>query len=100
VAVLGEFGGLGFPVEGHKWSKNVWGYKNSADPKTWISEYEKLLAKTWELKDQPGLSGAIYTQLTDVESEGNGLVTYDREVIKLDLERAKAANTGKPPVQP
>jgi hypothetical protein len=100
VAVLGEFGGLGFPVEGHKWSKNVWGYKNSADPKTWISEYEKLLAKTWELKDQPGLSGAIYTQLTDVESEGNGLVTYDREVIKLDLERAKAANTGKPPGQP
>jgi hypothetical protein len=64
------------------------------------AEYEQLLAKTWELKDKPGLSGAIYTQLTDVESEGNGLVTYDREVIKMDIDRVKAANTGKPPVQP
>ena len=64
------------------------------------SEYEQLLAKAWELKDKPGLSGAIYTQLTDVESEGNGYVTYDREVIKMDIDRVKAANTGKPPVQP
>ena len=99
-AVLGEFGGLSLPVEGHKWSPNVWGHKKAADLKALTAEYEQLLAKTWELKDKPGLSGAIYTQLTDVESEGNGLVTYDREVIKLDLERAKAANTGKPPGQP
>ena len=99
-AVLGEFGGLSLPVEGHKWSPNVWGHKKAADLKALTSEYEQLLAKTWELKDKPGLSGAIYTQLTDVESEGNGLVTYDREVIKMDIDRVKAANTGKPPVQP
>src|SRR5262249_46328444 len=47
----------------------------------------------WDLQ-RKGLSGAVYTQLTDVESEANGLITYDREVIKVDLERVSAANRG------
>jgi len=54
-----------------------------------------LLAEAWKLKDELGLSAVIYTQLTDVESEGNGLVTYDRAVNKVNPERAAAANAGK-----
>jgi hypothetical protein len=57
-------------------------------------KYERLLQKAWELKEKHGLSAAIYTQITDVETEANGLLTYDREVIKVDLERASAANRG------
>jgi len=61
--------------------------------------YEKLLTKAWELKDKAGLSAVIYTQLTDVETECNGLLTYDREVNKVIAERAAAVNSGKlPPV--
>ena len=49
-------------------------------------------AADWKPAQAP-LSGAIYTQLTDVESEGNGLVTYDREVIKMDIDPVKAASS-------
>ena len=55
--------------------------------------YEKMLAKAWRLKEQ-GLSAAIYTQITDVETECNGLLTYDRQVIKPDVRRVNAVNTG------
>ncbi|MCX6930605.1 MAG: hypothetical protein NT154_46480, partial [Verrucomicrobia bacterium] len=56
---------------------------------------ERLLAKTLELKDTAGLSAVIYTQLTDVETECNGLLTYDREVNKVIAKRASRANSGK-----
>ena len=95
-AVLGEFGGLGLKVDGHTWGQKTWGYKGVADIEALTSGYEQLLAKAWVLRDQPGLSAVIYTQLTDVESEANGLLTYDRAVNKVDLARAAAANTGKP----
>jgi len=52
------------------------------------------LARAWKLKDEKGLNAAVYTQITDVETEANGLLTYDREIIKLDLERAAAVNKG------
>ena len=94
-AVLGEFGGLGLKVEGHIWGKQTWGYKGTADFESLTSAYEQLLAEAWKLKDELGLSAVIYTQLTDVESEGNGLVTYDRAVDKVNPERAAAANAGK-----
>ena len=48
----------------------------------------------YRLKDERALSAAVYTQITDVETEANGLLTYDREVVKLDLERAAAVNKG------
>lgn len=94
-AVLGEFGGLGLPVEGHRWTAKFWGYKGTKNSEDLTMGYEKLLIKAWEQHAAIGLSAVIYTQLTDVETECNGLLTYDREVNKVIPERAVAANTGK-----
>ncbi len=94
-AVLGEFGGLGLAVDGHTWSKQTWGYKGTQSIEDLTRTYEKLLAKAWVLKDKAGLSACIYTQITDVETECNGLLTYDREVNKVIAERAAAVNSGK-----
>jgi Glycosyl hydrolases family 2, sugar binding domain/Glycosyl hydrolases family 2, TIM barrel domain/Glycosyl hydrolases family 2 len=92
-AVLGEFGGLGLPIEGHLWtsgSKN-WGYRkyNTRDELT--AAYLKLASKLEPLVESR-LSAAIYTQTTDVETEVNGLVTYDREIIKMDPDKVYEAN--------
>ena len=95
-AVLGEFGGLGLPVDGHTWSQKTWGYAGTKNIEELTGGYEKLLAKTRELNATAGLSAVIYTQLTDVETECNGLLTYDREINKVIPERAAAANSGKP----
>src|SRR5262249_245633 len=59
--------------------------------------YCRLLSRAWDLMEDPGLSAAVYTQITDVETECNGLLTYDREVVKLDAEKAAAANRGEAP---
>jgi hypothetical protein len=93
-AVLGEFGGLGLRIDGHTWQKKTWGYRGTRDRADLTRRYEKLLQGVWRLKDKPGLSAAVYTQTTDVETEANGLLTYDRAVIKVDLERVAAANRG------
>ena len=94
-AVLGEFGGLGLPVDGHIWSKKTWSYEGAQNIEDLTQGYEKLLAKAWELNATAGLSAVIYTQITDVETECNGLLTYDREVNKVIPARAAAANSGK-----
>ncbi len=93
-AVLGEFGGLGLPLEGHTWlSKGNWGYKSFGNSKELTDAYVDLLSKLTPLIEKPGLSAAIYTQTTDVEVEVNGLMTYDRKLIKLDESRiTEAAN--------
>ncbi len=96
-AVLGEFGGLGLPVDGHTWSKKTWSYEGAQNIEDLTQGYEKLLAKAWELNATAGLSAVIYTQITDVETECNGLLTYDREVNKVIPARAAAANSGKVP---
>jgi hypothetical protein len=99
-AVLGEFGGLGLPLEGHTWqAKGNWGYRSYTDQKTLVSEYVKLLERLHPLVGEPGLSAAVYTQTTDVEIEVNGLMTYDRAVIKLDDKAAieAARNLHLPP---
>jgi len=93
-AVQGEFGGLGLPVPGHMWKERHWGYRGMADAEELTRGYEELLQMIYALKDDPGLSGAIYTQTSDVETECNGLLTYDRAVIKPDLGRVAAANRG------
>jgi Glycosyl hydrolases family 2, TIM barrel domain/Glycosyl hydrolases family 2, sugar binding domain/Glycosyl hydrolases family 2 len=93
-AVLGEFGGLGLGVDGHTWSKQTWGYRGTASQEDLTRKYERLLREAWRLKEEKGLSAAVYTQITDVETEANGLLTYDRAVIKMDLDRAAAANRG------
>jgi len=92
--VLGEFGGLGFQVEGHTWANKIWGYAGTSSREDLTRKYERLLQKVWKLKETHGLSAAVYTQTTDVETEGNGLLTYDRALIKMDPVRAAAANRG------
>jgi len=96
-SVLGEFGGLGLGVDGHTWAKKTWGYRGMANAQELTSRYCTLLRNVWALSHSRGLSAAVYTQITDVETECNGLLTYDRAVIKIDLVRAAAANQGRVP---
>jgi Glycosyl hydrolases family 2, TIM barrel domain/Glycosyl hydrolases family 2, sugar binding domain/Glycosyl hydrolases family 2 len=93
-AVLGEFGGLGLGIDGHTWTNKTWGYQGVRDKDDLTRRYEKLLKRVHELKEKPGLCAAIYTQTTDVETEANGLLTYDRAVLKVSPERVAAANRG------
>ncbi|MBI2824891.1 MAG: glycoside hydrolase family 2 [Planctomycetia bacterium] len=93
-AVLGEFGGLGLPLAGHTWqNEKNWGYRNLRTTDELNDGYLKLLANLRPLVGEPGLSAAVYTQTTDVKIEVNGIMTYDREVVKLDEQRAAAAAT-------
>lgn len=90
--VLGEFGGLGFPVTGHTWvNRDNWGYVRYPTLDSLWSGYRDLLTKVRAL-EATGLAAAIYTQTTDVEVEVNGLMTYDRGVIKLPRDAAQAAS--------
>ncbi len=100
-AVLGEFGGLGLPVPGHTWqNEKNWGYRSFADAGSLTTAYIDLVAKLFPLTDEKGLSAAVYTQTTDVEIEVNGLLTYDRELVKMDLKQVAAANRGQFPPRP
>lgn len=93
-AVLGEFGGLGLEAVGHTWSSNWWGYQKMTNAAQFARIYRRLLSQVWTLHDELGLSAAFYTQTTDVETECNGLLSYDRDMLKLDLSVLKASNTG------
>jgi hypothetical protein len=85
VSALGEFGGLGLPLSGHLWKEsNNWGYRTFKTTDELRAAYHRLMVALHPLIGQ-GLSAAVYTQTTDVEVEVNGLMTYDREVIKLDV---------------
>jgi hypothetical protein len=99
-AVLGEFGGLGLALPGHTWSKESWGYPGMADRDALTKRYVGLLRKAYELKEKPGLSAVVYTQTTDVETECDGLMTYDRDILKPDLEKVAAAHRGEFPPPP
>jgi len=99
-AVLGEFGGLGLKVDGHTWQQKTWGYRGTASSEELTRHYVKLLRRLYALKEDPGLCAGIYTQTSDVETECNGLLTYDRAVVKLDLETAAKANRGDFPPPP
>ena len=92
--VLGEFGGLGLAIKDHTWSKDTWGYKGVRDKADLTRKYERLLGGVWDLQRDKGLTAAVYTQLTDVETEANGLVTYDRAALKVDVARIAAVNRG------
>lgn len=82
--VLGEFGGLGLPVKGHTWQdEKNWGYRSFTDAEALTNAYIVLMQRLRLLIGE-GLAAAVYTQTTDVEIEVNGLLTYDRAVIKMD----------------
>lgn len=91
--VLGEYGGIGLVLKEHLWEPNRnWGYVQFSTSKEATDEYLKYANM---LKDMiaRGFSAAVYTQTTDVEIEVNGLMTYDRKVIKLDEQNLKRVNT-------
>ncbi|MBA7654059.1 Beta-galactosidase [subsurface metagenome] len=91
-AVLGEFGGLGLPVKGHTWQdKKNWGYRSYKTREELTDAYLVLLENLRSLIGG-GLCAGVYTQTTDVEIEVNGLMTYDRAMIKMDVEKTAAAN--------
>jgi len=86
ILALGEFGGLGLPVESHTWQeKDNWGYQSFKNKEELKKKYEQLINDLTILITK-GLSAAVYTQTTDVEIETNGLMTYDRKVIKIPVE--------------
>ena len=90
--VLGEYGGLGLPLEGHTWlDKGNWGYVSYKNQEELLAAYENLNKALHPLIGQ-GLSAAVYTQTTDVEVECNGLMTYDRAVVKFDPEKLFPSN--------
>ena len=92
VNVLGEYGGIGLPVEGHLWTPDRnWGYVKFASPKEVTDEYVKYARQLKEMVAR-GFSAAIYTQTTDVEIEVNGLMTYDRRVDKVEIPRIREIN--------
>lgn len=84
ISVLGEFGGYGWAIQDHLWNPNMrnWGYKNIDGAMALMDSYGRLIYDLETLIAQ-GLSAAIYTQTTDVEGEVNGLITYDRKIVKI-----------------
>ena len=92
VNVLGEYGGIGLVMEGHLWEKDRnWGYVQYKTSKEATNAYIEMAERLKELIPN-GYSGAVYTQTTDVEVEVNGLMTYDRKVVKLEEERIRKVN--------
>ena len=89
--VIGEYGGIGLPIKKNLWNPNTinWGYQTYNSQKELIESYEYKFNQILKMKEMHGLSGAVYTQTTDVEGEVNGLLTYDREVIKIPTEILK-----------
>lgn len=86
ILVLGEFGGLGLPVPEHTWQqKDNWGYQSFKDGQALLDRYRVFMERMPALI-RKGLSAAVYTQTTDVEVETNGLMTYDRKVIKMPVD--------------
>lgn len=92
VNVLGEFGGIGYPVKDHLWQNDRnWGYIQFSSPKEVTDEYVKYIKQLRDYVDR-GFCAGVYTQTTDVEGEVNGFMTYDREMLKMEPERVRQAN--------
>jgi hypothetical protein len=88
IIVLGEFGGLGLPLQGHTWQDRNWGYQSFGTADSLFMRYAAFV-KTLDTLIRKGLSAAVYTQTTDVEGETNGIITYDRKVIKMPIDRLR-----------
>ena len=92
VTVLGEYGGIGLPLENHLWwNKRNWGYVQFKNRDEVTAEYVKYANELKGMVDR-GFSAAVYTQTTDVEGEVNGLMTYDRKEIKINEAAVKKVN--------
>lgn len=93
INIIGEYGGIGYPIMGHTWEMDrKWGYgQNKSSSEELMKQYEEYAEM---LKDfiKVGCAAAVYTQTSDVEGEVNGLMTYDREIIKVDIPRIAEIN--------
>ena len=90
---LTEYGGYVLAVDGHRWTDRVFGYRICRDAAALTRDYEKLmLGQVLPHIRAEGLTAAVYTQITDVEEELNGLMTYDREVLKIPEETLREIN--------
>ena len=89
--VIGEFGGIGYPIKENLWNPqmNNWGYQTYYNAEDLLKNYIYKFDQIVKMKEENGLSAAVYTQTTDVESEINGLMTYDRKVIKIPAQILK-----------
>ena len=94
IDLVGEYGGIGMVVEGHTWKKDGnWGYKGLCESGGQVLEkYTHYALDYLAPSIKEGISGAVYTQTTDVEGEVNGLMTYDRKVVKIDEEKLRKVN--------
>ena len=92
ITVIGEYGGIGMPLTDHLWQPDKnWGYVQFKSAKEVTDEYVKYGRQLLNLV-KSGISGGVYTQTTDVEGEVNGLITYDRKVIKVEEDRIRKIN--------
>ena len=89
--VVGEYGGIGYAVEGHLWNSEMrnWGYQKYNSETELVGAYRIKFNEIIRQVKDVGISGAIYTQTSDVEGEVNGLLTYDRKVKKIPAEELK-----------
>lgn len=88
--VLSEFGGYARAIEGHCFGEKSFGYKKTESADKLALALEELYQKQIRPAKERGLAAAVYTQMSDVEDEINGLVTYDREIVKTEPERLRA----------
>ena len=91
-AVLSEFGGYACGIEGHRWSKKDFGYRMFSGEKELTAGIVKLYDREIRPAKAQGLAAAVYTQVSDVEEEINGLLTYDRKELKVEPDRIIAMN--------
>ena len=91
IKVVGEYGGMGLEIKNHTWKKDNWAYYVVNNSEELTGNYTLFIGTLKNLVSQKKISGAIYTQVTDVEGEINGLVTYDRKIVKI-YDRIKKDN--------
>lgn len=92
ILVCGEFGGIGMVVDGHMWvNKGNSGYTNVTNSESLTHKYAQFFEMIKNLKNKEGLAGVVYTQTTDVMTENNGLMTYDR-ILKVEPEKIAKIN--------
>ena len=89
---LSEYGGIAWPMPGHEPPRKTYGYGTAKSREELTARYKKMQLGTVLPQLQKGLSALVYTQLTDVEDEVNGLFTYDRTAIKPDANAVRSVN--------
>ena len=89
---VSEFGGFSWHIQGHSYTENEFGYRKYSSREELTSAFENLWKRDVLPNIEKGLSASVYTELSDVEDETNGLLTYDREIVKVDAERIVKIN--------